>query len=100
MAFRVVEDGPGWAARAALRFVAEYALASQSFHRGGEVGNLEKHDGLIGRRIIFRAFAFEAEEGVTGGELCVVAGAFVGEREAEYIAVKFFSAGKIGRAHV
>jgi len=95
VAFGIVEDGPGRAARAALRLVAEYALASQSFHGGGEVGNLEKQDGLIGRRIIFRAFAFQAEESVTGGELCVVAGDFVGEREAENIAVKFFRTSKL-----
>jgi hypothetical protein len=100
VAFGVVEHGPGWAVRSALRFAAEYALASQSFHRGGKVGNLEKHDGLIGRRIIFRAFVFEAQEGVTGGESCVVARGFVGERESENIAVKFFRASKLAKVQL
>ena len=95
VAFGVVKERPGWATRSALRFVAEYALASQSFHRGGEFANLEKHDSLIGRRIIFRAFALETQEDIAGGELRMVAAGFVGEREAENIAVEFFRARKL-----
>jgi hypothetical protein len=95
VAFRVVEDGPGRAARACSRFAADDAFAPESFHRGREVGNLEKQDNFIGRGIIFRAFAFETQERVAGRESCVVSGGFIGERKAKNIAVEFFRASKV-----
>lgn len=95
MAFGVVEHGPGWAALAGFWLAVEDAFAAELFDGGGEVGDFEEQYGFIGRGIIFRAFAFEAEEGIACGELCVMASGFSGERESENVAVEFFCAGEV-----
>lgn len=68
MTFWIVEDGPGWAAGVGARRHLEDAFATDGIHGGGEIGDFEKKDDFVTRRVRFDAFAFEANESGAGGE--------------------------------
>lgn len=88
MAFGIVEDGPSLAARARIRLVVQNAFRADASDGMIQIGDFEKKNSFVNGRIIFRAFAFEADETAAAIEFRVMARLFVGKRKTKAVAIK------------